>query len=278
MQRIIIVHWSKSTGPEPIIQYPPESEFPSRDLFLKIWALHELDKESSIIEFIPEIGLEQYVSVVQEFEGETYFFVIVYNQNSKVEKIIKDSPEILATVSKNLTELVNTNKITRAISGIKANLQVKLFLGNLDAKRDWGFAPEYVEAMWLILNQDRPDDFVIATGETHTIKEFVTEAFNYAGYDIKWIGRGIKEKGVDKKTGKVLIEIDPRYFRPTETEILLGDASKVKKKLGWKPKIRFAELVKIMIDADMRAMNLKPIGEGDEIIKRKFSEKWWDSD
>ena len=116
MQRIIIVHWSKSTGPEPIIQYPPESNFPSKDLLLKIWALHELDKESSIIEFIPEMGLEQYVSVVQEFEGEIYFFVIVYNQNSKVEKIIKDSPEILATVSKNLTELVNTNKITRAIS------------------------------------------------------------------------------------------------------------------------------------------------------------------
>ena len=116
MQRIIIVHWSKSTGPEPILQYPPEPKFPSKDLFLKIWALHELDKDSSIIEFIPEMGLEQYVSVIQDFEGEIYFLIIVYDQNAKVEKIIKESPDILATVSKNLIELVNTNKITRAIS------------------------------------------------------------------------------------------------------------------------------------------------------------------
>ena len=116
MQRIIIVHWSKSTGPEPIIQYPPEAQFPSKDLFLKVWALHELDKDSSIIEFIPEMGFEQYVSVIQTYESEIYFLVIVYDQNAKVEKIIKESPDILATVSKNLIELINTNKITRAIS------------------------------------------------------------------------------------------------------------------------------------------------------------------
>jgi len=167
-----------------------------------------------------------------------------------------------------------TRKITRAIASIKANLQDKLFLGNLDAKRDWGFAPEYVEAMWLILNQHGPDDFVIATGETHTIREFAEEAFNYVGYDIEWIGKGIEEKGVDKKSGKVLIEIDPRYFRPTETEILLGDASKVKNKLGWEPKVRFEELVKIMIDADLRAIGLGPIGEGDKFLKKKFPDRW----
>jgi len=125
MQRIIIVHWSKSTGPEPIIQYPPEPIFPSKDLFLKIWALHELDKDSSIIEFIPEMGLDQYVSVIQIYEGEIYFLVIVYDQNAKVEKVIKESPDILATVSKNLIELVNTNKITRAIS--EAFLTIKNF-------------------------------------------------------------------------------------------------------------------------------------------------------
>ena len=103
-----------------------------------------------------------------------------------------------------------TRKITRAVARIKANLQDRLFLGNLNAKRDWGFSPEYVEAMWLILKQDRPDDFVIATGETHTIREFTEKAFNYAGYNLKWVGKGIKEKGVDKESGKILVEVDPR--------------------------------------------------------------------
>jgi len=171
-----------------------------------------------------------------------------------------------------------TRKITRAIANIHVGLQDKLYLGNLNAKRDWGYAPEYVEAMWLMLNQDGPEDFVIATGETHTVREFAEEAFSYAGYDIEWVGEGVKERGIDKKSGKVLIEVDPRYFRPTETEVLIGDASKAKKKLGWEPKVRFGELVKIMVDADMRAIGLEPPGEGDEIIKRRFPKKWWGGD
>ncbi|TFG28949.1 MAG: hypothetical protein EU532_04250 [Promethearchaeota archaeon] len=116
MERIIIVHWNKSTGPEPIIQYPPEQKFPSNDLFLKIWALHELDKESSIIEFIPEINEEQYFSIIQKYEGEIYFIIIVYNRRDKIRDMITDHPDILAIVSKNLIELINTNKITRTIS------------------------------------------------------------------------------------------------------------------------------------------------------------------
>ncbi len=116
MERIIIVHWNKSTGPEPILQYPPEQKFPANDLFLKIWALHELDKESSMIEFIPEVNEQQYISIIQKYEGEIYFIIIVYSRRDKVQSIIKDYPDILAIVSKNLVELINTNKITRAIS------------------------------------------------------------------------------------------------------------------------------------------------------------------
>jgi len=116
MDRIIIVHWNKSTGPEPILQYPPEQKFPSNDLFLKIWALHELDKESSMIEIIPEIEEEQFISIIQKFEGEIYFIIIVYNRRDKIKEIVVDHPDILAIVSKNLIELINTNKITRAIS------------------------------------------------------------------------------------------------------------------------------------------------------------------
>lgn len=127
-----------------------------------------------------------------------------------------------------------TRKITKAIANIKAGKQQKLYLGNLDAKRDWGYAPEYVEAMWLMLQQDKPDDYVIATGEAHSVKEFLDEAFKYAGLDA--------EKHV---------EIDPRYFRPSEVNLLCGDASKAKQKLGWEPKIKFKELVKVMVDADM---------------------------
>ena len=171
-----------------------------------------------------------------------------------------------------------TRKITRAISRIAAGIQDKLYLGNLEAKRDWGYAPEYVEAMWMILNQKEPNDFVIATGETHTIREFVEEAFRYSGYDIEWQGKGVSEKGVDKKSGKTLIEIDEKYFRPSETEILLGDPGKAKKIMGWERKITFKDLVKIMIDSDMRAEGLTPPGEGDRIIEQKFDTKWWKGD
>ena len=144
-----------------------------------------------------------------------------------------------------------TRKITRAVAKIHLGLQDKLYLGNLDAKRDWGYAPEYVEAMWLMLQQNEPDDYVIATGESHTVREFAEEAFKQIDIELVWEGEGINEVGKDSKTGKVLVEVDPRYFRPTEVEYLVGDASKAKEKLSWQPKVKFGELVKIMVDADM---------------------------
>jgi GDPmannose 4,6-dehydratase len=144
-----------------------------------------------------------------------------------------------------------TRKITMAVANIKKGLQDKLYLGNIDAKRDWGFAGDYVEAMWLMLQQDEPDDFVIATGETHSVREFVELAFGEVGIKIEWKGEGVEEVGIDAATGKVLIEIDPRYYRPTEVELLLGDPTKAKEKLGWKAKVGLPELVKMMVNEDM---------------------------
>ena len=144
-----------------------------------------------------------------------------------------------------------TRKITRAAARISLGLQEKLYLGNLDSKRDWGHARDYVEGMWLILQQEKPEDFVLATGETHTVKEFVDLAFKEAGVDLSWSGSGVDEKGTDKKTGKIIVEVDPRYFRPTEVDLLLGDPSKANKKLGWKPKISFKELVSDMVVSDI---------------------------
>jgi GDPmannose 4,6-dehydratase len=146
-----------------------------------------------------------------------------------------------------------SRKITRAAARIYHGLQDKLFLGNLDAKRDWGYAPEYVEAMWLMLQQEKCDDYVIATGEAHSVRKMAEEAFKNIGINLEWKGKGTNERGIDKKTGRVLIEVDPKYFRPTEVESLVGDSSKAKKKLGWKPKVKFKELVKIMVEADMQA-------------------------
>ncbi len=143
-----------------------------------------------------------------------------------------------------------TRKITRGFARIKLGKEDKLYLGNLDAKRDWGYAPDYVRAMWMMLQHEKSDDYVIATNETHTVREFCELTAKYFGYDLVWKGKGIKEKGIDKKTGKVLIEIDPRYFRPAEVDVLLGDYSKAKKKLGWKPEVTFKELVRIMCEAD----------------------------
>lgn len=143
-----------------------------------------------------------------------------------------------------------TKKITHTLAQIKLGMKKELYLGNLDAKRDWGYAKEYVEAMWLMLQQEQPDDYVIATGETHSVREFVELAADSMGFEIVWQGVGIDEIGVDKKTGQVLVRIDPEYFRPAEVDLLLGDASKAKQKLGWKPKVSFAELVKIMVDAE----------------------------
>ena len=146
-----------------------------------------------------------------------------------------------------------TRKITLAAARIAHGLQDKLYLGNLDALRDWGYAKDYIECMWLILQQEQPDDFVIATGEYHTVREFATLAFHHAGIEIEWKGTGLEEQVIDKTTGKVLIEVDPKYFRPAEVEQLLGDPSKAKALLGWNPrKTTFEQLVKIMVDHDMK--------------------------
>lgn len=145
-----------------------------------------------------------------------------------------------------------TRKITHAAASIKSGKQDKLYLGNLNAKRDWGYAPEYVEGMWLMLQHDKADDYVMATNETHTVREFTECAFQYAGIGIEWRGKNEEEKGIDKKTGKVLVEVDPQYFRPTEVDMLIGDYSKAQSELGWKPRVTFKELVKIMVDSDLK--------------------------
>ncbi|MFH1594695.1 MAG: GDP-mannose 4,6-dehydratase [Candidatus Omnitrophota bacterium] len=154
-----------------------------------------------------------------------------------------------------------TRKITRGIANIIAGKDKKLYLGNLKAKRDWGYAPEYTELMWRILQQEKPSDYVVGTGIAHSVEEFVKSAFSYVGLD-----------------HKKYVTIDKRYYRPTEVTNLLADCSKARKELKWKPKVNFSDLVKIMVDADMRASGLKPIGEGDKILKKKFPDKWWKSD
>jgi GDPmannose 4,6-dehydratase len=201
-----------------------------------------------------------------------------------------------------------TRKITRAIARIKYGLQDKLYLGNLEAKRDWGYAGDYVEAMWLMLQQDVPDDFVIATGESHSVKEFVELAFSHAGIEIEWKGEGVDEKGIlasidskkygvrsmqtnhlnesaaysllptaylkgtsQPKVGDVVIQIDPRYFRPTEVGFLLGDATKAREKLGWEPKVRFKDLVKIMVGADVR--ELEELKRCQDVIRKLSNSK-----
>jgi GDPmannose 4,6-dehydratase len=172
-----------------------------------------------------------------------------------------------------------TRKITRAIARMKYGLEKKLYLGNLEAKRDWGYAGDYVEAMWLMLQQDKSDDYVIATGETHSVKEFVNLAFHHAGIEIEWKGSGVGEKGVIKSlasnlkppvsnlcVGDAVIEIDSRYLRPLEVEFLQGDASKAKRKLGWEPKVRFKELVRIMVDSDIK--DLEEMKRCQDVIRK----------
>ena len=154
-----------------------------------------------------------------------------------------------------------TRKITKSIARILAKKEKYLYLGNLDAKRDWGYALEYVECMWQMLQNEEPEDFVVGTGEAHSVREFLEEVFSYAGVDTE-----------------EHVRIDSRYFRPTEPEELIANPAKARKKLNWNPKIKFKELVKIMVDADMRATGLEAIGEGDEIIKTKFSNRWWGVD
>ncbi len=154
-----------------------------------------------------------------------------------------------------------SRKITRAIAAILAKKQDYLYLGNLEAKRDWGFAPEYAEFMYKMLQNDKPEDFVLGTGESHSVKEFVKEAFSYVGLE-----------------SQKYVKIDPRYFRPTDVEELTADAAKAKRVLGWRPRIGFRELIRIMIDADMRRIGLKPTGEGDKILQEKFPDRWWKID
>lgn len=150
-----------------------------------------------------------------------------------------------------------TRKITQAAARIKEGLQETVRLGNLDSKRDWGHAREYVEAMWLMLQQEKPDDYVVATGKTYSVREFVILAMKEIDVDIVWQGSGVNEKGVDKKTGKVRVEIVPEFFRPTEVDCLIGDAAKAKNKLGWQPKVMLPELVKEMVEADLRAVRFE---------------------
>ena len=147
-----------------------------------------------------------------------------------------------------------TRKITRAVAAIKHGLQDRLFIGNLDARRDWGHAREYARGMWLMLQQDEPDDYVLATGESHSVREFVERAFAETGVTIEWKGKGIKERGIDKRSGKVLVEVDPRYFRPTEVDHLCGDASKARQRLGWRHEIDFGALVAEMVREDLRVV------------------------
>lgn len=144
-----------------------------------------------------------------------------------------------------------TRKITRAVANIKLGKQDKLYLGNLDAKRDWGYAKDFVEAMWLMLQQAKPDDFVIATGDTHSVRECTTLAFKQIGIDIEWQGKNENEKGIDQKTGRILVEVDPQYFRPAEVDLLLGNPAKAKQILGWKNKTSFLDLISLMVKFDL---------------------------
>ena len=176
-----------------------------------------------------------------------------------------------------------TRKITKAVAKMKVGLQNRLFLGNLEAKRDWGFAGDYVEAMWLMLEQERPEDFVIATGESHSVREFVTLAFDHAGIDIEWRGQGVEEKGFVRSlstavsssstfgVGDAIIGIDSRYFRPTEVESLLGNAKKANRTLGWEPKVRFKELAQMMVDADVK--ELEELKRCQDVIRKLSSNK-----
>jgi GDPmannose 4,6-dehydratase len=176
-------------------------------------------------------------------------------------------------------EIFVTRKITRAIANLLAGKEEKFYLGNIDAKRDWGFAPEYVKLMWLILQQEKPDDYVIGTGTTHSVRDFLEHAFRYVGIEIDWKGKGTTEKARLRsvnslhpgklKTGQIVVEIDPKYYRPTEVDHLHADTRKARKQLGWKPQVSFSDLVKVMMDYDMLNAGLKPPGEGMKILQKK---------
>jgi GDPmannose 4,6-dehydratase len=150
-----------------------------------------------------------------------------------------------------------SRKISRAVAFIEVGLQDRLYLGNLDSKRDWGHARDYVEGMWLMMQQSEPDDYVLATGETHSVREFVEKAFAHVGTQIEWQGSGVDEKGIDRKSGRILVEVDPRYFRPAEVDLLLGDPSKARSRLGWSHKTSFADLVAEMVTTDLGLAKLR---------------------
>lgn len=146
-----------------------------------------------------------------------------------------------------------TRKITRGLARIKLGIDDVIYMGNLDAKRDWGYAKDYVEGMWLMLQQEKPDDYVLATNETHTVREFIEVASKRLAFDLEWQGEDVEEVGIDKNTGNIIIKIDPAYFRPAEVDLLIGNPAKAKKVMGWEPKVKFKELVEIMVDADLKA-------------------------
>lgn len=167
-----------------------------------------------------------------------------------------------------------TRKITLAAARIAQGKQEKLYLGNLSSLRDWGYAPDYIECMWLMLQNDRPEDFVIATGVQHSVREFATLAFSYAGIDLRWEGEGINEKGIDAKTGKILVEVSEDFYRPTDVVNLLGDPSKAKEVLGWNPqKTSFEELVRRMVDSDMAKVAAEAAGEAAKVNLAEYLEK-----
>jgi GDPmannose 4,6-dehydratase len=169
-------------------------------------------------------------------------------------------------------ETFMTRKVTRAAARIKMGMQDKLYMGNIDTKRDWGFAGDYVELMWLILQQEKPDDYVMATGITTSVRDFITMSFHEVGIELEWQGKGIDEKGVDRDSGRILVEIDYRYFRPAEVDLLIGDPSKAIRNLGWKPVVSLSQLIKMMISADIeeakRELHLK--NGGFEIKKSQY--------
>lgn len=230
-----------------------------------------------VLEAIRLLGMEKHTKIYQASTSELYGLVQEIPQK-ETTPFYPRSPYAVAKqygfwVTKNYREAYNmfacngilfnheserrgetfvTRKITIAAARIAHGRQEKLYLGNMDAMRDWGYAKDYVECMWLILQHDVPEDFVIATGEMHSVREFATLAFKEAGMEIEWTGEGVNEKGVDKRTGKTLVQVDPKYFRPTEVEQLLGDPSKAKNILGWNPtKTPFEQLVKLMVKNDM---------------------------
>ena len=229
-----------------------------------------------ILEAVRILGLEKKTKIYQASTSELYGKVQEIPQNEETP-FYPRSPYGVAKlyafwITKNYREAYNlfacngilfnhesplrgetfvTRKITRAVARIKLGLQEKVYMGNLDAKRDWGHAKDYVEGMWRILQQDEPDDFVLATGDTHPVREFIEKAFSIVDIEIEWKGKNESEKGIDKASGKVLVEVDPRYYRPTEVELLVGDPTKAQEKLGWKHSYSLDDLISEMVQADL---------------------------